>query len=128
MALDRIIKVDYDFAASYLDEDFDSENFYKHVVGVTVNTGSQPRKIELWIDAINAPYVLTKPLHNTQRLIKTNDDGSIIIHLLLRENYELDRLLLGFGNGLEVLKPERLRKRIRTILYKGLERYNKDIE
>ena len=124
LALDRIIKIDYDFAASYLDEDFDSENFYKHVVGVTVNTGSQPRKIELWIDHINAPYALTKPLHNTQRLIKTNDDGSIIIHLLLRENYELDRLLLGFGNGLEVLKPERLRKRMRTILYKGLERYN----
>ncbi|MBC5839636.1 helix-turn-helix transcriptional regulator [Flavobacterium muglaense] len=128
LALDRIIKVDYDFAASYLDEDFDSENFYKHVVGVTVNTGSQPRKIELWIDAINAPYVITKPLHHTQRLIKTNDDGSIIIHVLLRENYELDRLLLGFGNGLEVLKPERLRKRMHTILYKGLERYNKDVE
>jgi predicted DNA-binding transcriptional regulator YafY len=67
--------------------------------------------------------VITKPLHNTQRLIKTNADGSIIIHLLLIENYELDRLLLGFGNGLEVIKPEKLRKRMQTIVYKTLERY-----
>jgi hypothetical protein len=33
-------------------------------------TGLQPGKIELWIDAINAPYVITSSLHHTQRLIK----------------------------------------------------------
>ncbi|MEL1240438.1 helix-turn-helix transcriptional regulator [Flavobacterium flavipallidum] len=123
LALDRILKIDYDFNMPFLEDDFDADAFYKNVVGVTVNTGLQPKKIELWIDAVNAPYVITKPIHNTQRLIKTNEDGSIIIHLLLIENYELDRLLLGFGNGLEVLKPERLRKRMQTIVYKTLERY-----
>lgn len=123
LALDRIIKIDYDFNLAFLPDDFDADAFYKNVVGVTVNTGLQPRKIELWIDATNAPYVITKPLHNTQRLINTNEDGSIIIHLLLIENYELDRLLLGFGNGLEVLKPERLRNRMQKILKAGLERY-----
>lgn len=123
LALDRILTIDYDFNVAFLEGDFDADAFYKNVVGVTVNTGLQPRKIELWIDAINALYVITKPLHNTQRLIKTNADGSIIIHLLLIENYELDRLLLGFGNGLEVIKPEKLRKRMQTIVYKTLERY-----
>jgi predicted DNA-binding transcriptional regulator YafY len=127
LALDRIIKIDYDFNIAFLEDDFNADAFYKNVVGVTVNTGLQPRKIELWIDSINAPYVITKPLHNTQRLIKTNEDGSIIIHLILIENYELDRILLGFGNGLEVLKPERMRKRMRTIIYKSLERYNLDL-
>ena len=80
LALDRIIKIDYDFAETFLYEVFDAEKHYKNVVGVTVNTGLNPRKIELWIDRINAPYVITKPLHATQRLIKTNEDGSIIIH------------------------------------------------
>lgn len=124
LALDRIIAIDYDFQTPYVEEDFDAEKFYKNVVGVTVNTGLNTRKIELWIDAINAPYVVTKPLHNSQRLIKTNDDGSIIIHLLLIENYELERLLLGFGNGLEVIKPERLRNRIKKILEKSIEKYS----
>ena len=124
LALDRIIAIDYDFQTPYIEEEFDAEKFYKNVVGVTVNTGLNPRKIELWIDAINAPYVVTKPIHNSQRLIKTNDDGSIIIHLLLIENYELERLLLGFGNGLEVIKPERLRNRIKKILEKSIEKYS----
>lgn len=124
LALDRIIAIDYDFQTPYIEENFDAEKFYKNVVGVTVNTGLNPRKIELWIDSINAPYVITKPLHNSQRLIQTNDDGSIIIHLLLIENYELERLLLGFGNGLEIIKPERLRNRFKMILEKSIEKYN----
>ncbi|HCQ13067.1 MAG TPA: hypothetical protein DIU01_07335 [Flavobacterium sp.] len=57
-------------------------------------------------------------------MIQTNDDGSIIIHLLLIENYELERLLLGFGNGLEIIKPERLRNRFKMILEKSIEKYN----
>ena len=100
--------------------------FYKNVVGVTVNTGLQPRRIELWIDGNNAPYVTTKPLHNSQRLIKQNDDGSIIIHLFIIHNYELERILLGFGNSLEVLRPEYLRERIKSIFQEGLLRYQTD--
>ena len=123
LALDRIIAVDFDFQAEYLDHDFDAEKFYKNVVGVTVNSGLQPRKVELKIDQINAPYVLTKPLHSSQRHIKTNDDGSVIIHLFLVENYELQRLLRGFGSGLQVISPERLRNEMKNNLKRCLEQY-----
>ncbi len=123
LALDRIIAVDFDFRAEYLDHDFNAEKFYKNVVGVTVNSGLQPRKVELKIDQINAPYVLTKPLHSSQRHIKTNDDGSVIIHLFLVENYELQRLLLGFGSGLQVISPERLRNEMKNNLKRCLEQY-----
>lgn len=123
LALDRIIAIDFDFQAEYLNEGFDAEKFYKNVVGVTVNSGLQPRKIELLIDRINAPYVITKPLHSSQRLIRTNEDGSILVHLFLVENYELHRLLLGFGCGLEVIGPAGLRNTIRENLRLSLEQY-----
>lgn len=126
LALDRIISIDYDFQTEHINLDFDADKFYKNVIGVTVNTGLQPRKIELWIDQTNAPYVITKPLHQTQRLIKTNADGSIIIHLLLIENYEMERILLGFGNGLIVLKPERLRNRMKRIFGNAAENYKEN--
>jgi len=126
LALDRIVRIDYDFQSPYINEDFNAELYYKNVVGVTVNTGMQPRRIQLWIDNINAPYVITKPLHSSQRLLETYEDGSIKINLFLIENYELERLLLGFGNGLEVLEPPRLRYRMKDILKKSLERYNED--
>jgi predicted DNA-binding transcriptional regulator YafY len=123
LALDRIISIDYDFRTPYIDEDFDAELFYKYVVGVTVNTGIQPRKILLWIDKINAPYVITKPLHSSQRVVETSDDGSVKISLFLIENFELERLLLGFGDGLEVIEPIKLRKRMQYILQKSWNKY-----
>lgn len=126
LALDRIISIDYDFQTPYIDEEFDAEQFYKNVVGVTVNTGMQPRKIELLLNEIHAPYVITKPLHNSQRVIESYEDGSVKIHLFLIENYELERLLLGFGDGLEILQPPRLRNRMKAILQKSLEKYSEE--
>lgn len=123
LALDRIISIDFDFQAEYIDAEFDAEKFYKNVVGVTVNSGLQPRKVELLIDKINAPYVVTKPLHNSQRVIRTNEDGSILVHLFLVENYELHRLLLGFGCGLEVISPEKLRQQMKENMKKSLLMY-----
>ena len=124
LALDRIISIDYDFNLSYLEEDFDAESYYKDIIGVTVNTGLQPRRIELWIDASNAPYVLTKPLHPSQRLITENEDGSVIVHLFIMPNYEMERLLLGFGDSIEILRPENLRNRMKKILERAISRYN----
>jgi predicted DNA-binding transcriptional regulator YafY len=127
LALDRIIAIDYDFNLPHLEEVFNAESYYKNVVGVTVNSGLQPRKLELWIDRVNAPYVLTKPLHNSQRHIQNNEDGSIIIHLFLIENYELERILLGFGDSLEVIKPIGMRNRMKAILEKSVQRYAFDL-
>ena len=124
LALDRIVSLDFDFNKDFVDINFDPEEYYKNVIGVTVNTGLQPRVVQLWIDAKNAPYVITKPLHSSQRLLQTNEDGSIIINLFLVENYELERVLLGFGDSLEVLKPERLRNRMKQILERGIKRYD----
>lgn len=124
LALDRIISLDFDFSKDFITINFDPETYYKNIIGVTVNTGVQPRVIQLWIDGKNAPYVITKPLHTSQRLLKTNNDGSIIINLFLIENYELERLLLGFGDSLEVIKPERLRNRIKAILERSVKQYN----
>lgn len=123
LALDRIIKIDYDFNTPTLEHNFNAEEYYKNVVGVTINDGMQPRVIQLWVDAPNAPYILTKPIHHSQRMVQQNEDGSIIINLFLIENFELERIILGFGDSIEVLKPERLRQRIKHIISKASALY-----
>jgi len=123
LALDRVIAIDFDFQTPYIEQEFNADTYYKNIIGVTVNTGLQARKIVLWIDAVNAPYVITKPLHSTQRVVQTNEDGSIIVHLILIENYEMERLFLGFGNGLKVISPERLKNRIKSIHEKSAALY-----
>lgn len=75
-----------------------------------------------WIDAKNAPYVITKPLHHTQKLLSEDETGKIFsIRVII--NFELERELLGFGAKLRVLGPRILVKQIKKQLYETLERY-----
>lgn len=123
LALDRIDSIDYDFTTSYSNYDFDADEFYKDVVGVTVNQGERASNIKLWIDRFNAPYVVTKPLHHSQIIEKEHEDGSIEVNIKVKINFELERLILGFGDAIEVIQPERLKKRIRQKLKKATSRY-----
>ncbi|GAF05611.1 helix-turn-helix transcriptional regulator [Saccharicrinis fermentans] len=107
-----------------MDETFHPDSYYENIIGVTVNHGLEPRIIKLAINSENAPYVLTKPIHWTQKLIEQNDNG-IIISIKLIPNYELERLFLGFGPALEVLSPPSLRKKMSDLLTKAYEQYNK---
>tara|TARA_R110000868_G_scaffold411677_1_gene707384 strand:+ start:7340 stop:8356 length:1017 start_codon:yes stop_codon:yes gene_type:complete len=126
LALDRIVSIDYDFGITHLNFDFEADDFYKDVIGVTVNQGERTSTIKLWIDKFNAPYVLTKPIHHSQKIEIENEDGSVIITIKVKINFELERLLLGFGDALEVIQPERLRKRIYQKLNRALIHYQKE--
>lgn len=123
LALDRVLQIEFDFNAEYEETDFDPDEYYKNTYGVTVMTAKQLIYIELKIDKSNAPYIITKPIHHTQELLEEYEDGSIRIGFSVHHNYELERLILGFGESVEVLKPERLRERIRNRLKWGIGRY-----
>lgn len=122
LALDRIVTIDFDFNLAYINEDFDAENYYKDVVGVTVNEGLRTKKIELWIDKDNAPYVITKPFHHSQK-VESEDENGVTISLNLKINYEFERLILGFGECIKVISPEGLQKRMKEKFEKGLRLY-----
>jgi predicted DNA-binding transcriptional regulator YafY len=94
--------------------DFDSETYFNDIIGVTKNTGEPVADVRLHVNAGNAPYVETKPMHASQEVITRHADGSIDIRLRLRPNFELERDILGFGETMQVLAPERLRERIRA--------------
>jgi predicted DNA-binding transcriptional regulator YafY len=113
LALDRIRKIDIDLEAVYEWSDFDAETYYANTYGVTVLWDAQLIDIELIINAENAPYVLTKPLHRSQKLLEHREDGRVRIGLRVHHNFELERLLLGFADGIEVVKPAILRQRLR---------------
>lgn len=123
LALDRIVSIDYDLKIDHIDEDFNGDEYYKNSIGVTVMDEKFVDRIVLKIDPSNAPYVLTKPFHHSQKLLETLDNGSVIIELLLHANFELERLLLGFGETLQVLEPASLQRRIREKLQSALDEY-----
>ncbi|MGH1433930.1 MAG: helix-turn-helix transcriptional regulator [Lewinella sp.] len=126
-ALDRIQGVTFPGLPFIPLPNFDPEAYYKNVVGVTVNT-YRITKIRLWLDAQNAPYVLTKPLHPSQVVEEGYDDGSAVVNIWVIPNFELERLLLGFGPGLRVLSPNRIRRRIRRLIKTALAGYEKSMD
>lgn len=122
-ALDRIQSVDFDLKSEHLNENFNGDDYYKNTIGVIVMDEKHVKDIILKIDSSNAPYVLTKPFHHSQEILEKHPDGSITFKIYVNINFELERMILGFGETIEVLAPQMLRKNIRKKLTKAMELY-----
>lgn len=122
-ALDRIEGVKMNSKKSFRELAFNGDEYYKDTIGVTVMPVEAKIDILFQVDARNAPYVLTKPFHKSQELVKQKKDGSCLFKMSVIHNYELERLLLGFGETLEVIEPKRLRKTMKKKFKKALELY-----
>ena len=85
LALDRIISVD-ECNAVYEEGVFDFEEYFEDAIGVSVIPGEEPQKILLKIDLSLWPYIETKPIHGSQKVINREEDH-VIIHLELIANY-----------------------------------------
>ncbi|MBR2772413.1 MAG: WYL domain-containing protein, partial [Bacteroidales bacterium] len=69
-------------------------------------------------------YVLTKPLHSSQRIVERHrKDRSITFSIKVVVNYELERLLLGYGDFIKVLQPQSLAHRLQAIFQQAAELY-----
>ncbi len=125
LALDRMMGIDYDFSTDYRPPTIAADDYYKNTIGVTVLGNNQLQKIIFKVDKFNAPYVSTKPFHSSQRIIEEHHNGSVTFEMRVHHNYELERLLLGFGESLEVLRPRSLRRRMRFKLEEAARLYSK---
>ncbi len=123
LALDRIQNVELHSDAYRENDRIDLATYYNDAIGVSKSPGQRDVEVVFWIDNANAPYIITKPLHHTQKLLKEEADGKIFsIKVIL--NFELERELLGFGAKIKVLGPRILVKQIRQQLAKALGRYD----
>lgn len=123
LALDRISRIAPQLSLRYDARGFDGESFYQNTIGVTVLDDRFLYEVHLKVDRRNAPYVLTKPFHASQKVLQKLADGSVIVSVKVHLNFEFERLILGFGASIEVLKPRRLRKRMQKELERALEGY-----
>lgn len=126
LALDRIVSIG-DCHVTYVPKkDFNLAAYLNDVVGVTVNPGGEKERVVLLANHETAPYILTKPLHHSQQVIERTPAG-VTVSLDVQLNFELEREILGFGDHVKVLAPERLKRRIRNILSDALDQYRLEI-
>ena len=95
--------------------DFEPSLFFEDVIGVSKTPGQKTARITLKVDKASEPYILTKPFHASQHILKQDETG-MIFSIEVIPNFELEREILGFGESLEVLGPRFLRNKIRNRL------------
>ena len=122
LAIDRIYDVKRTEKTFTENQEFDAECYFKDVIGVTVSPDIEAETIILFVYRKHAPYVLTKPFHHSQKLISRDEQG-ITISLIVQHNFELEKDILGLGDGIVVISPERLKRNIFNRLNKATDQY-----
>jgi len=122
LGLDRIIS--YKETGDHSDRDRKDKlvKLEKQVIGVSINEGQEPIEIKLWVSTSQVPYITTKPLHPSQKMIDEVTDGSIFT-LQLVPNFELEQTILMYGERVKVLEPDDLKKRIQKRLMEAMNLY-----
>jgi len=111
VALDRIQSIGYK-TNTYTPSKIDWNDYFFDIIGVTRPSDKEVETIVLEVDKTQAPYIQTKPLHATQK--SRWDDDKLIVEIEVIPNYELETLLLSFGEKVIVLEPEFLVHKIRN--------------
>lgn len=124
LALDRIIAFQELVHEPFVEQEgVDFDSYYADTLGVTKTEKDRACHVFLQINRANAPYILTKPLHASQTVMKQDENGvEIRINVVL--NFELEREILGFGESMTVLGPRLLVKKIKRRLELAVGQYD----
>ena len=110
LALDRIVHFEQSatpFIENTIIEDFD--DYFFDIVGVSFPPDGKVEKVLLQFAPGRFPYIVSKPIHSSQKTISPNEG---LISLDIIPNRELESIILSFGDDVEVLAPESLRRAI----------------
>jgi len=107
-SLDRIINVTTIDGTYIENTSYNFNEYFDDVIGVSVPNDGTPELIKLHFSPKQAPYIVTKPLHHSQKNKPITDSG-VDISIEVIPNYELKSLLLSFGKEVEIISPTYLR-------------------
>lgn len=125
LALDRIKSIEPSDVPYRENPAFDSEHFFDDVIGVSKNINAKPRTIKFWANAEQSKYIITKPLHRSQELLRRNsEDGSCIFKIEVVINFELYSVFMSYGSGVKVIYPRNVVMYMRDKLKESLALYD----
>lgn len=123
-ALDRITDIQIIYTKEYREPEKDPKEYFKNIIGVTRFKDGLPPTIKLRFSRRQANYVLTQPLHHSQKVMEETNEY-VVISLEVHPSPELEIKILGWGDDVEVLGPKGLRTKMIDEAEKVLRKYNK---
>jgi predicted DNA-binding transcriptional regulator YafY len=112
-ALDRIQNITpQDKELFTMHKNFDPHTYFNNIIGVTRNVAEKPTTILFWASHYHAPYIKTKPIHPSQKIVEEIKGGTHF-SIDVIPNFELERELIGFGEGIKILSPNNIVRQIK---------------
>jgi predicted DNA-binding transcriptional regulator YafY len=120
-AVERISSVSNTNQRFTIRSDFDFEAFQRTAFPVH---GGQPRQVRIRFSPEQAPYIMERHWHDSQKLVP-KEDGSVILELQVGNLWEVKRWLIGWGADAEVVEPSELRGALCSEVAKVFKQYQK---
>lgn len=102
--LERITELKSSISEFKENENFDPDTYFSDIIGITLIPGRKIKKVQFEVYGNTIQYIKTKALHHTQQLI-SEDSHKAIFQIEIIPNFELETMLLSFGETLKVIKP-----------------------
>lgn len=99
----------------------DWEDYFYDIVGVTRPEGVDVKEIVFKFTSVVAPYIITKPLHPSQK--HKSDSTGLEVMIKVIPNFELEKLILSFAEQVEVVSPQNFKDHIANRLHSANEIY-----
>jgi len=114
LALDRIVAIE-EITDEYISNQIDWDDYFSDIIGVT-KTNAELTEVKLLIkDQEQASYIKTKPIHQSQKIIKKTELG-FETSIKVVPNYELYKILLSFGSRIKILSPSDLADKLKKTI------------
>lgn len=113
-ALDRIQAADHYLLDNFYQMPaFNSETYFRDVIGVSVYTDRSVERIRFRTPHLRARYLRTKAVHHSLRVIREHSEY-VEFELRVIPNFELENWILSFAEEIRILQPQWLADKIRS--------------
>lgn len=120
--IDRIDNITID-TKKFKPKTEEAKDKFSHVIGLNY-VDHKMEKIQLSFHSSQKPYIVSLPLHNSQKEINPDNGKTFDIELLIHPNFEFRQQVLKYGSLVKVVEPKWLAEEIKEELKKGFEAYS----
>ena len=119
--LDRIVKFSIANVPFIPNTSIDFTKHFDDVVGVTIPEDFVTKEtVVLKFDAERFPYVVSKPIHHSQKILSMED---CTLQIEVRPNKELESVIFSYFPHVEVIAPASLREEFKEKIVNNLKKY-----
>jgi predicted DNA-binding transcriptional regulator YafY len=123
LALDRIKSLE-EIHVTYRQNETDWDFHFSSIYGVSKPFDKNEEEIHLLFSKRQAPYIITKPIHETQKHYELED--GLLVKIKVIPNFDLEQLILSFGERVKVLLPIHLKEKISARIELSLSQYKEN--